>query len=114
VLQSVSNAIERVVKVKTLNDSKLDYPRFFKLIEEIHRDIRSSFAKFFVDADKNYRLMNVPFSFIVVDGELTVFEVPSRQFKVAFVSTDPQIVKALTELFWELWHDSKTLNVPGW
>ncbi len=114
VIQGVSNALDRNIKVNTLNDTKLDYPGFFKLIEGIHRDIRPSVANFFVEPDKHYRSVQVPFSFIVIDKEVALFEIPNKQFRMAFVTTDKQIVKSITEFFWELWEQSKSLGVPNW
>jgi predicted transcriptional regulator len=114
VIQSISCALERNVKINTLNDPKLDYPAFFKLIEGIHRDIRPNIANFFVDPEKKFRSANVPLSFIVIDNEITLFEVPNSTFRAAFLSTDKQIVKVLSELFWEIWQQSKSLNVPSW
>jgi predicted transcriptional regulator len=114
VIQSVSVALERGIEVNTLNDPKLDYPSFFKLIEEVRREIRSGLTKFFVDADKHYRQTPVPVSFIIIDNEMALFEVPSLQFKIAFASTDRQTIKVLTEYFWDLWQQSKSLNVPKW
>jgi DNA-binding transcriptional ArsR family regulator len=114
VIQSISVALERGIEVNTLNDPKLDYRSFFKLIEGVHREIRPGLAKFFVDADKHYRQTPVPVSFIIIDNETALFEVPSLQFKIAFASTDRQTIKVLTEYFWDLWQQSKSLNLPKW
>ena len=114
VIQSLAYALERNVKLKTLNDTQLDYPAFFKLIEVVHRDIRPSISNFFIDANKHYRSVDVPLSFIVIDDEITLFEIPNKQFKTAFVSVDTSIVASLTRFFWELWNQSTSLNVPNW
>jgi hypothetical protein len=113
-VQSVSSAIDRNVTVKTLNDPKLDYPSFFKVIEGVQRDVRPNFSNFFVEPDEKFRKILVPFSFVVIDHEIALFEVPNKQFKLAFSTMDGQIIRVLEELFWELWQNSTSLNVPDW
>jgi predicted transcriptional regulator len=111
VLQSISNAIERNVKINTLSDPKLDYPSFFKFIKGMKKEIRPSLAKFFINPDKRHRQCSIPISLIIIDDEIALFEVPNKQFKMAVISSDKQIIKVLTDYFKELWHQSNNLNI---
>jgi hypothetical protein len=61
----------------------------------------------------NYRVGDIPFSFIIVDDEITIFEIPDKEFQIAFVSTDKQVSKSLSHLFWETWKESKILRIPS-
>ena len=113
VIQSLTFALERKIKLKTLNDTNLDYPTFFKLIVGTLRNFRPNISKFFVDAENSYRSVAVPLSFIIIDGELALFEIPNKQFKTAFVSMDKEVVGCLSAFFVELWNQSASLNVPN-
>lgn len=52
-------------------------------------------------------------SFMIVDNEISVFEIPDDKFRLAFVSTDKEVVKSLYSLFWEIWNQSRKLHMKG-
>ena len=111
VIQSIIFALQRNVKVKTITNEKVDFSTFIKLIGSFLRNIRPNPLKL-VTGGENYRIGNVAFSFIVIDGELAIFEIPDKEFQLAFVSTDKEVVKSISHLFWETWKESKTLRIP--
>ena len=112
VVQSIVLALQRNVKIKTITNEKIDFSAFIKLIGIFLKNIRPNPLKFVAGRD-NYRVGNIPFSFIIVDDEITIFEIPDKEFQLAFVSSDKEVAKNLSNLFWETWKESKTLRIPS-
>ena len=112
VVQSIVLALQRNVKIKTITNEKIDFSAFIKLIGIILKNIRPNPLRFVAGRD-NYRVGNIPFSFIIVDDEITIFEIPDKEFQLAFVSSNKEVAKSLTNLFWETWKESKTLRIPN-
>ena len=112
VVQSIIYALQRNVKVKTITNEKVDFSSFIKLVGSFLKNIRPNALKLVAGQD-NYRVGNIPFSFIIVDEEITIFEIPDKEFQLAFVSTDKEVAKSLSHLFWETWKESKTLRIPS-
>jgi len=112
VIQSIVYALDRNVKLKTLTSEKIDFAAFIKLSGSLLRNIRPNLMRFSLSAGNNYRIGEVPLSFVVVDEEITIFEIPNNQFKMAFVSTDKKTVKLLSGYFTELWNQSSRLRFP--
>ena len=92
VVQSIIFALQRDVKVKTITNERADFSSFIKLIGSFLKNIRPNTLKLVAGRD-NYRIANVPLSFIIVDNELTIFEIPDKEFQLAFVSTDKEVCK---------------------
>ena len=113
VVQSIVFALQRDIKIKTITSERVDFSGFIKLLGGFVRGLRSNALKFVVGGENNYRLGDVPLSFMIIDGEITVFEIPDKEFRLAFVSTDKEVVKILSSLFWEIWKKSKALHVPS-
>jgi sugar-specific transcriptional regulator TrmB len=113
VVQSIVFALQRDIKAKTITSESVDFSSFIKLLGSFMRNIRPDTLKFVLGGENNYRSGDVPLSFMIVDGEITVFEIPDREFRVAFVSTDKEIEKILSRLFWEIWKQSKALHMPS-
>ena len=109
VMQRLSYVLERNVNVKSVTSSKIDLAGAMKLLGDALFSIRPNFLKF-LGSKANYRYGDVPLSLIIIDGEITVFEIPDKQFKAAFVTMDKEIVRILSGLFWELWKQSQTLS----
>jgi hypothetical protein len=61
--------------------------------------------------NSDYRVGDVPLSFILVDNEIGVFEIPSDEFKMAFYTTDRQIMKLLSDFFLGIWNKSNKLRL---
>jgi DNA-binding HxlR family transcriptional regulator len=114
VIQSIVYALERNVKLKTITSTEVDFSAFIKLVGGFLRNIRPSLIKFSIGGDNNYRSGNVPLSFVVIDDKIALFEIPNKQFKMAFVSNNKNTVKHLSGLFLELWNQSQKLHVPSW
>jgi hypothetical protein len=112
VVQSITYALQKNVKVKTITNEKVDFSSFIKLVGDFMKNIRPNALKLVAGQD-NYRVGDVPFSFIIVDDEITIFEIPDKEFQLAFVSTDKEVAKSLSHLFWETWKASKTLRIPS-
>lgn len=112
VVQSIIFALQRNVKVNTITNEKVDFSLFIKLVAGFLKNIRPNALKLVVGQD-NYRMDDVPFSFIIVDDEITIFEIPDKEFQLAFVSTDKEVAKSLSHLFWETWKDSRILRIPS-
>ncbi len=113
VVQSLVSALQRNVKIKSITSERVDFSSFIKLVGGFMRNIRPTSLKFFLGGENNYRSGDVPLSFIVIDGEITVFELPNSEFRTAFVSTDKETGKILSHLFWELWNRSQILPMPS-
>ena len=112
VIQSIIFALQRDVRIKTITNERADFPSFIKLIGSFLKNIRPNALKLVAGRD-NYRIGTVPLSFIIVDNELTIFEIPDKEFQLAFVSTDKEVCKSISHLFWETWKISKPLRIPS-
>ena len=113
VVQSIIYALQRNVKLKSITSEKVDFPSFIKLLVRFVRNIGPHALKFVAGGENNYKSGDVPLSFIVIDGEITIFEIPNNEFKAAFVSTDKEVGKIMSHLFWELWNGSQILHIPS-
>jgi hypothetical protein len=112
VIQSIIFALQRDIKIKTITSEKVDFTGFIKLLSGFVRNFRPNALKFIVGGENNYRSGDVPLSFIIVDDEIAVFEIPDNEFRLAFVSSDKEVVIILARLFREIWSKSKTLHIP--
>jgi predicted transcriptional regulator len=112
VIQSIVYALDRNVKLKTITSEKIDFSAFIKLTGSLLRNIRPNLMRFSLSAGSNYRTGEVPLSFVVIDEEITIFEIPNNKFRMAFVSTDKKTVRLLTDYFGELWNQSPKLRMP--
>ena len=112
VIQSIIFGLQRDIKIKTITSEKVDFTGFIKLLSGFVRNFRPNAMKFIIGGENNYRSGNVPLSFMIVDGEIAVFEIPDNEFRLAFVSTDKKVVTILARLFQEIWNKSKTLRIP--
>jgi len=112
VVQCIIFALQRNVKVKTITNEKVDFTSFIKLVGGFLKNIRPNALKLVAERD-NYRIGDVPLSFIIVDNEITIFEIPDKEFQLAFTSTDKEVAKSLCHLFWETWKKSRTLRIPN-
>jgi sugar-specific transcriptional regulator TrmB len=113
VVQSIVYALQRDIKIKTITSEKVDFSGFIKLLGGFVRSFRPSTLKFFVGGENNYRSGDVPLSFMIVDNEIAVFEIPDKDFRLAFVSTDKEVVKILCRLFRDLWNQARTLHMSN-
>ena len=113
VVQSIIFALQRDIKIKTITSEKVDFSGFIKLLGGFVRSLRPNALKFVIGGENNYRSGDVPLSFMIVDNETAVFEIPDNEFRLAFVSTDKEVVKILSRLFREIWNQSKTLHMPS-
>jgi len=113
VVQSIVFALQRDIKIKTMTNERVDFSGFIKLLSRFMSNIRPNVLKFVIGGENNFRSGDVPLSFLIVDGEITVFEIPDKEFRLAFVSTDKEVVKILSRLFWEIWKQSRALHMPS-
>ena len=113
VIQSIVYALERNVKLKTITSAEVDFSAFIKLAGGFLRNIRPNLIKFSIGGDSNYRSGDVPLSFVVIDDEIAIFEIPTKHFRTAFVSNNKKTVKILSGLFLELWNQSQKLHVAS-
>ena len=111
VIQSIIFALQRDIKIKTVTSEKVDFTGFIKLLGSFVRNFRSNTLKFVIGGENNYRSGEVPLSFMIVDDEIAVFEIPDNEFRLAFLSTDKKVVSILARLFREIWNQSKTLRI---
>jgi predicted transcriptional regulator len=112
VVQSIIFALQRNIKIKTITSEQVDLSGFIKLLGGFMRNFRSNTLNV-VDGENNYRSGDIPLSFMIVDDEITVFEIADKEFRFAFVSTDKEVVKMLSRLFHEVWNQSRTLSIPS-
>jgi hypothetical protein len=113
VVQSIIFALQRNITIKTITSEKVDFSGFVKLLGSFVRNLRPNALKFVVGGENNYRSGNLQLSFMIVDNEISVFEIPDDKFRLAFVSTDKEVVKSLYSLFWEIWNQSRKLHMKG-
>ena len=111
VIQSIIFALQRDIKIKTVTSEKVDLTGFIKLLGGFVKSFRPNALKFIIGRENNYRSGDVPLSFIIIDDEIAVFEIPDNEFRLAFVSTDKEVVTILSRLFREIWNKSSTLHV---
>jgi predicted transcriptional regulator len=112
-IQSIIFALQRGIKIKTITSEKVDFSGFINLLSGFVRSFRPNTLKFGIGGENNYRSGDVPLSFMIVDDEITVFEIPDKEFRFAFVSTDKEVVKILSRLFREIWNQSRMLHIPS-
>jgi hypothetical protein len=112
VIQSLVYALDRNVKLRSLTSEKMDFAVFIKLSGSFIRNIRPNLTRLSLGAGSNYRTGHVPLSFVLIDQEIAIFEIPNESFKMAFVSTDKKTLKLLSVFFGELWNKSPKLRLP--
>ena len=112
VIQSIIFALQRNIKIKTITSKKVDFIGFVKLLGAFVRSFPPNALKFITGSENNYRSGDVPLSFIIVDNEIVVFEIPDNEFRLAFVSTDKEVVTILARLFQKIWSQSNKLHIP--
>jgi DNA-binding transcriptional ArsR family regulator len=112
VIQSIVYALDRNVRLKTVTSEKIDFLAFIKLSGGFIRNIRPNLVKFSIGAANNFRSGDVLLSFVVIDEEITIFEIPNDKFRIAFISTDKKTVRVLSNFFGELWNQSRKLPLP--
>lgn len=104
VSQSLMEAVFRGVELKSVTSATLNLPQFMKLIGSIIGSVRPSFRIMnLASRMDDYRVGNVPTSFMIVDRKILVWEVPTDEFEVAFVSRDLRLIERFEKHFWRLW-----------
>jgi DNA-binding transcriptional ArsR family regulator len=111
VTQSLIHAVERGVELRTVTSKDVKLLEFMKLVMGFVRRLRSDVLKLYGKVD-NYRIGNVSLSFVVVDREVVIFELPSEEFKLAFLSRNKVVVEGFYESFLELWNASSKFPSP--
>jgi len=110
IAQSLLYALQRGVKVRSVSNDKLNLSSLLALLKDMVRLIRpSSIPSFFNNSD--YRAGEVPLSFLIVDNEIAVFEIPTEEFKMSFCTSDKKIILLLSDLFRGLWNKSGKLQI---
>jgi DNA-binding PadR family transcriptional regulator len=112
VSQSMIQALQRGVKLKSVTDKRLNLPQFLKLIGGLLRNINSNLLKYYLTS-KDYRIGDIPISFSIVDNEVVVFELPTKEFEMAFLSKDKTVLKVFHDIFWKIWKNSPVFDVGG-
>jgi len=103
IMQSILSAANRGAKLKILTDPSIDSTNLFKLLATSMKSIRNRIDQPILDP-KDLRTREIPVSFIIVDDRTAVFEFPSREFKMAFLTTESRPVRMLSDYFQELWN----------
>ena len=111
VTQSLIHAIERGVELRSVTHKDVKLPEFMKLVSGFVRKLRLDVLKLY-GRGVNYRIGNVPLSYTIVDKKVVVFELPSEEFKLAFLSRYKVVVDNFYKSFWELWNSSSKLPSP--
>ena len=103
IMQSILSAANRGAKLKILTDPSIDSMNLFKLLVTSVKSTRTRIEQPALDP-KDLRTRETPVSFIIVDERTAVFEFPSREFRMAFLTTETRPVRMLSEYFQELWN----------
>ncbi len=111
VSQSLVQAVQRGVELKSVTDKRLNLPQFLKLIGGLLRNIRPNLLKHYLTNRGDYRIGTVPISFSLIDKEIVVFEVPTKEFRIAFVSDDKEVLKVFYNIFWKIWKNSQEIDL---
>lgn len=113
VAQSLMQAVLRDIELKSITNKELNIPQFMKLIGGLTRNLRPSLLKIVDLAEKmgNFRIGNVPVSFIMMDGEIVVWELPTKDFEMAFISQEKWILEIFENYFWKLWKASSRFPI---
>jgi len=114
VSQSLIHAVARNVELRSVTSEALNLPQFMKLLGSFARNIRPNILKIPSIAGKmdNYRVGNVPTSYLIVDGETVVWELPTESFEMAFISRDRRVLETFKNNFWTLWKTASPLPLP--
>ena len=114
VSQSLMYAVARNVELRSVTNEALNLPHFMKLLGSFARNIRPNILKILGIAGKmdNYRVGNVPTSYLIVDGETVVWELPTESFEMAFISRDRRVLETFKNNFWTLWKTASPLPLP--
>jgi DNA-binding transcriptional ArsR family regulator len=108
--QNIMLAFQRHVKFKAVISKRLNFSGFLKILASMARDIRPN-SLYLLFRNMDTRMGDVPLSFVVIDNEIAVFEIPSEEFKIAFYTVDKKIVDTLSEFFLGLWNNSKKSQI---
>lgn len=111
VIQSLIQAINRDVKLKSITDKQINFANFFQLLSIFIKNIRPNLIKFYRN-NYNYKVGYVPFSFLIIDNKYCLFELPSNEFQIAFILTEEDCMKILSNYFWEIWNRSESMKIP--
>ncbi|MHA1988998.1 MAG: winged helix-turn-helix domain-containing protein [Promethearchaeota archaeon] len=111
VIQNLIKAINRDVKVKSITDKNIDFPSFFKLLSIFVKNIRPNLLKFFSNGS-NYKVGVVPFSLVIIDNYICIYELPSEDFHIAFLLNDKKAINKISKIFWEIWDQSNKMEIP--
>lgn len=110
VTQSLLYALQRGVELKSVSNEKLDLSSLMRLLSTLIRVVRPNFVKLYLDKP-DYRVGEVLVSFMIIDDEICIFELPSKEFKIAFLSNDKKVAELLSDLFREIWNRSQRLHL---
>jgi len=119
VMEATFRSVDRGVTNKIIAGEE----GFSSRLQQLRMILSPSFAKSLinfasnsVDIENFMRIIDIPFSFCVVDGYLNILEFPNpikEEFIVAIAIDDKKIGEKLTQLFedfWELGKNSDALN----
>jgi len=110
VIGSLLNALNRGVILKTITNKRLDLSNLFKILTKIITNIRPNNIKTILKQPDN-KIADVMMSFIVIDDKLSIYELPTKDFTIAFNFTDEKAAKQLTNLFEEIWDSAEELHI---
>ena len=114
VSQSLVEALQRGVELKSITDKNLNLPRFLKLIGSFLRNINPNLLKHYLSGrGRDFRIGEVPISFSIIDNETVVFEIPTKEFKIAFLSKDKAVLKVFSDIFWKNWKNSPAFDITA-
>ncbi|MEM2272831.1 MAG: hypothetical protein QXX56_01270 [Candidatus Bathyarchaeia archaeon] len=113
VAQSLMQAVLRGIELKSVTSEKINLPEVIKLISGFVRGTRSNLLEVLSLAAKtgNYRVGNVPTSFMVVDDEVVLWELPTEKFELAFISRNKALIEAFKKHFWSLWDTASKMPI---
>jgi hypothetical protein len=116
VVNSMMIAEERGVKIYGILDKSKDFSNIILFIKKFSDIIRSSDRIINMLRSPNTMIKkgDLPYSFAVIDGETTFFEIPlygSDEFFTAFKVKDDIISDRLATMFWRIWEKSSPLAV---
>ncbi|MEM2926889.1 MAG: hypothetical protein QXO94_05450 [Candidatus Bathyarchaeia archaeon] len=108
---------ERDVKVFVITDFNMqdvivfakNFIRHFQVLIPVIKFLKSDKILF-------RRIGGIPISFMVVDENICIFELPSisKDFEIALLTDHKQIVEKMTNIFWKIWGRSEPTNLKGY
>ena len=118
--EAILKAVQRGVDVYVLIDKEIDVPKAIRILLSFlltgPKALNTLFNLLKSSKLKTKRYPDIPYSFIIIDGEYSMVEVVTpvkKTFSIAFLFYGKTVAKRLLDSFKRLWEMSSEVDLPG-